>query len=206
MNSISPFGFLFLMVLFGTTVALVAKLKGKPCLGSGIKAALLALFSLVGLPGLGVVLWLLALVIVAVSGGGDSGNENSSAAKHFGQDAQYAYVAGNTGIAVDPAKQIVRLKEGKAVAEYPFSQVRGWRTNLSSGGDIIHAGGTGFAGLNAGMAAAGHNARNARENRKASGLFVSVRDIDRPEWRIDMPNEKNQKRWMEILRQTINND
>lgn len=55
--------------------------------------------------------------------------------------------------------------------------------------------------MHAGIAAAGHNARNARRNRKESGLFISVRDIDRPEWRIDMPNEKNQKRWMEILRQ-----
>lgn len=131
---------------------------------------------------------------------GDSGSERSAQAKSFGLGAQYAYVADNTGIAVDPGKETVRLKNGSNIQTYPFSAIRGWRPNLSTGGAIVGA--TGAAGPAAGSA----NLRNERENRKNSGLFVSVRDIDHPEWRIDMPNENNQKRWMEILRQSINND
>lgn len=131
---------------------------------------------------------------------GDSGSERSAQAKSFALGAQYAYVADNTGIAVDPGKETVRLKNGSNIQTYPFSAIRGWRTNLSTGGAIVGA--TGAASPAAGSA----NLRNERENRKNSGLFVSVRDIDHPEWRIDMPNENNQKRWMEILRQSINND
>ncbi|MGY0651940.1 DUF4755 domain-containing protein [Luteimonas sp. A537] len=131
---------------------------------------------------------------------GDSGSETSTAAKAFGQGAQYVYVADNTGIAVDPGQETVRLKNGSTIQTYPFSAVRGWKTNLASGGEII--GGTGYTAI----AAGGANLRNERENRKNSGLFVSVRDIDNPEWRIDMPNENNQKRWMEIMRQSINRD
>ena len=81
--------------------------------------------------------------------------------------------------------------------------MREWRTHLSTGGEVFAAGNIGFTGISS---VAAQNARVARDNRQASGLFVRVRDIDRPEWRIDMPSEKNQKRWMEILRQTINND
>ena len=190
-------------LLFGGTVALVAKLKGMPWLSSGIKGASPALLSMLGLPGLGVILWLLALILVAATGGGDTGNETSAAAKAFGQGAEYVYVGGGTAIAVDTAKRVIRLKEGKARKEYAFSDIREWRTNIASGGQIFAGAGVGIGNA---IAIDSQNIRNARENRKQTGLFLAVRDIDRPEWRIDMPSDKNQKRWMEILRQTINND
>ena len=131
---------------------------------------------------------------------GDSGSESSSAAKAFGLGAKYVYVADDTGIAVDSNQETVRLKNGSLIQTYPFSDIRGWSTNLASGGEIIGA--TGTAAIGAG----GANLRTGLQNRKNTGLFVSVRDIDHPEWRIDMPNENNQKRWMEIMRQSINRD
>ena len=37
-------------------------------------------------------------------------------------------------------------------------------------------------------------------------FFVTVRDIDNPKWRIAMSDSNTQARWMEILRQSINED
>lgn len=191
----------FGLLIAGGIFALLAKWKHKSWLLWGIIGAVLAL-----IPFIGWILWIVCLLSLLFGLSGDSGSENSSDAREFGQGAPYAYIGGNTGIAVNTEKRIVRLKEGKSIKEYAFTAIREWRTNLSSGGEVFSAGGIGLAGMHAGIAAAGHNARNARRNRKESGLFISVRDIDRPEWRIDMPNEKNQKRWMEILRQAIHND
>lgn len=115
-------------------------------------------------------------------------------------DATYSHSSGKTAIAIDVEKKVIRLKDGKASKQYPFSDVRQWRTNISSGGEML------ATGIALGSYAIGNNIRVARENRRQTGLFVSVRDIETPEWRIEMPNEKDQKRWMEILRQTINND
>lgn len=187
---------LLYIAVLGGILALIAKMKGKSWLRWGVIGAVCGL-----IPVIGFIVWLVLLVVLALGGSGDTGSETSAAAKSFGQGAQHNYVGGKTGIAIDPMRKIVRLKDGKIEKEYPFTDIREWRTNLASGGEVIAVGG-GYAGI----AAAGQNVRAARENRKASGLFVSVRDIDRPEWRIDMPNEKNQKRWMEIMRQTINND
>lgn len=39
---------------------------------------------------------------------------------------------------------------------------------------------------------------------KNSGLYVSVKDVDHPKWRIEMKDDGIQARWMEILRQEIN--
>lgn len=190
------FSILFAPAIFGAVLfGLLASWRHKPVGRWVILGAVCGLIPFFGwLVGIGFLLDLL------FGTKGDSGSETSAAAKAFGQGAQYAYVADNTGIAVDPARKTVRLKNGSTIQAYPFSAVREWRTNLSSGGAIIGATGT------AGFAAAGANLSNERANRKNSGLFVSVRDIDHPEWRIDMPNENNQKRWMEIMRQSINND
>ena len=126
------------------------------------------------------------------------GSSTSPEAKHFGQEAKHVFLNKGTGIAVDTVKQVVRLKKDKVTKEYPFTDVREWRANKVTGGEVIAAGGW------AGVAAIGQNARVGRENREQTGLFVKVRDIDHPEWRIDMQDQDLQNRWMEILQQTLN--
>lgn len=130
--------------------------------------------------------------------GSPKGDESSPAAKQFAQGAAYVYLHAGTGIAVDAERQIVRLKGNRAVKEYPFSDVRGWETNLLSGGELI--------GNNVATAYGGifHNIRIQKENKKGSGLFIDVADIGCPRWRIEMLRPDVQRRWMEILQQTIN--
>lgn len=129
---------------------------------------------------------------------GREGSETSLEAKRLAQGARYAYFCKDTGLAVDTDKRIVRLQNGRSIKEYAFAEVREWRSNIVSGGQLAGMGGY------AGIAIAGQNARIERENRKETGLFLKVKDLDRPEWRIDMPNRDHQVRWMEILQQTIN--
>lgn len=82
---------------------------------------------------------------------------------------------------------------------YSFSDIRSWRTNIATGGT--------FVGQQS-VATAAHNYMTQRKNEEESGLFVEVRDIDCPEWRIGFKADKHReltlKRWMEILRQIIN--
>lgn len=152
-----------------------------------------------GALGLFFVPWLLLLFMSK----GDDGSEKSSGAQDLAQGAKYSYAGGATGIAVDTDRNTVRLKNGSFIKDYPFTDVREWRASLITGGQILGSVGPGLPG---GAATTGANIRINRENAKASGFYIKVKDIDHPEWRIEMPNAQNQNRWMEILRQTINND
>ena len=48
------------------------------------------------------------------------------------------------------------------------------------------------------------NARAAKQASANTGLFVLVKDVENPRWRIAMKDEGTQARWMEILRQEVN--
>ena len=186
--------FFLLTTAFGAILfGLLARAKNRSVLLWALLGAICGFVPLIGwLAGFGL------MVVLLVLARGDS--DGSAATKDFGLGAKYVHVAGGTGIAVDPYNETIRLRLGKLDQTYPFSDVRGWRTNLATGGDIL------LPGISTAIAVAGANLRVARENRKNTGLFVSVRDIENPEWRIEMPDEKNQKRWMEIMRQSINRD
>jgi hypothetical protein len=50
---------------------------------------------------------------------------------------------------------------------------------------------------------AGHDIANAAAAKRNSGLFINVRDIENPKWRIAMDNEATQQRWLEICNQEM---
>jgi hypothetical protein len=112
----------------------------------------------------------------------------------------YQHFADKTGIAVDPGQRTLHLLAGGVYKAYSFDDVRTWSTNLHHGGMVYGS------GLNVAVA----NLANARQNAEASGLFLEVRDIDHPLWKIRFPTRKVQEcemllaRWSEILRQHLN--
>lgn len=111
--------------------------------------------------------------------------------------ADYAHVYSDTGIAVNNTNQSIFLVVGEHRKLYNYEDVRGWR--------YVYADDDGGSG--ASMAyQMGVQDRNAEE----SGLFVQVKDVNMPEWHIkfayNAETKKELKRWMEILRQSINND
>lgn len=81
---------------------------------------------------------------------------------------------------------------------YRFNEVRNWTINDVRAEQVYASGGV-FQGINA----ISNNANLRSKAMGESGLFVSVRDIERPEWQIWMKREE-QKKWFEIMTQLIN--
>ncbi|NMV37311.1 DUF4755 domain-containing protein [Ralstonia insidiosa] len=97
------------------------------------------------------------------------------------------------GIALNPATRQIALIEAGARKAYSFDDIREWQTIHETAGQVIGGGLQGaVANMSAGAAAAAR-----------SGMFIVVRDIDRPKWRIVMPKNEHD-RWMEIMRQVVN--
>lgn len=118
-------------------------------------------------------------------------------------NSEYKYPTKNPSIALDTQSKLLHLRASGKSKTYPFSDIRSWRYNLSTGGEITTIGNVGLAGA---MNASTANLANARKNRAESGFFVTVKDIENPEWQIQMPSVIEMKRWMEIFEQKVNNE
>lgn len=106
---------------------------------------------------------------------------------------------GSSAIALNQSNQTITLASADAMKVYKFSDVRSWRINQETPGQVIPAMNNAGSVLTAGAANIGAASRAAAN----SGLFIQVKDIDYPEWRITM-NKATQNRWFEILTQVLN--
>lgn len=117
----------------------------------------------------------------------------------------------DTGIAIDRQNRKIFLKSvfDKKILEkqYLFSDVRSWNTNIATGGQTVTYG---KVGVSAAIGVGVNNYMVAKRNEEQTGLFVNVKDIDFPEWRIAFSPTKERemalKRWMEIMRQVVNEE
>lgn len=103
-----------------------------------------------------------------------------------------------SGVAINRAAKTLTLCIGEHWKTYPFTDIREWEANLHKAGEVV------AVGVQGSLVALGANDRARRNAQAISGLFVTVRDIDNPKWRIAMSDTNTQARWMEILRQAIN--
>lgn len=103
-----------------------------------------------------------------------------------------------SGIAINPkSKSIVLVGDG-GYRTYGYGEIRSWVNQ-----DERPSGVAGY-GVGGSVQAAAHNVRAAREAAANTGLFVEVRDVERPRWRVAMKDRTTRARWMELLRQEIN--
>lgn len=112
-------------------------------------------------------------------------------------DLKFKHFYAKTGIAVDTEKQEIHLKDRSNYKVYRFDQIRSWESNVRTGGGVYGGGMNGVAA----------NLANMRANRESTGLFIKVKDVEFPEWKIEFPlgsAKKELTRWMEILQQTLN--
>lgn len=108
-------------------------------------------------------------------------------------EAKYLEYQNRSGIAVAGNGDIV-LSEGDFTKSYPKNAIREWQKSVYERGVVS---GGGLAGL----------AVIAQEEARAkagTGLFISVRDVERPQWHIQIRDQGTLTKWMEILRQEIN--
>jgi len=115
------------------------------------------------------------------------------------EGAGFDHFEDGTGIAINPKAKMVAIMARGGYQAYEYSQVRSWVVQEERAG----AGVVGF-GLAGATTAAAHNVRMAREAAANTGLFLVVKDLDNPEWRVAMSDKKTRARWMELLRQEIN--
>ena len=132
---------------------------------------------------IGVILWL--PIVLDYFGARRRGRDDA-----WGEDYQYYWFGKSTAIAACPKRKSVKLQNGKITKTYSIADIRNWESNLQSGGMGSHMG---AANIGVGI-----------DNARASGLFVTVKDVDHAVWRIAMLDPKVQARWMEIMRQVVN--
>ncbi len=150
-----------------------------------------------GIPMIGFVIWRFWVGITSFKKRSASKKEW----KELVANAQYQHFEGHTGIAIDAKAKVIHLKHPFLIKSYPFSNIRSWRSSLATGGEVRVYGGIG--GLAAAQASA-ENLRVLKENIASSGFYVTVKDIENPEWRTAMYSQKDMKKWMEIFEQHVN--
>lgn len=107
----------------------------------------------------------------------------------------------NSGVVLNPSEKAITLADtASTVKKYRYDEIRSWSNEEETAGETI---GVGF---HAGMAALGANARAKAKARENTGLFISVKDINHPVFRIGMQNKKDRQKWFEILTQELNED
>ena len=112
---------------------------------------------------------------------------------------RYQHLTSEDGIGLNERDKTITLINRKNFKTYPFDDVRKWETISAKSGKMV-----GVGSMTALIGAAEANSLAKHQARKSSGLFVTVRDIDDPVWHINIIDEREQARWMEILNQFIN--
>jgi len=102
-----------------------------------------------------------------------------------------------TGIALNPQEGLVLLLASGVYKSYDYEDVREWRNSERAAG--IYFG----DGHEEALPAETASLCNADRQNERACLLVSVRDREIPIWRISMSDKIVRARWMEILREEI---
>ncbi|HHH0785919.1 TPA: DUF4755 domain-containing protein [Yersinia enterocolitica] len=162
------------------------------------------------------VAWLLAgafIIFTAIPKYLDK-RKNNATIDYFNDndDGYYYHEFDKTSLLIDLNKKIIKLKEKNKEQTYPLSDVKTWRYDLTSSGKVIGV------GITNGIIAKSQNDSNRLKDAKNSGFFISVKDIQNPEWQIKFfpkegrfsddkgfrDTEIQLKRWMQVFEQVLN--
>ena len=150
--------------------------------GQGAEGIAITIMAVVPMALLALSLWLL---------GRRGRSQFMSAAR--GVDPRFTHFHDASGIAVDAKNRRLILADKNRMRTYSFDDVREHKCAWQTGG---HSNKSGIGNLI-------RDAKNELDNREASGVFVWVKDIDHPEWRIGFRSKKKAQRWHEILQQAL---
>ena len=111
---------------------------------------------------------------------------------------KYQHLTSEDGIGLNESDKTITLINKKNFKTYRFDDVRKWETISAKSGKMV-----GVGSMTALIGAAEANSIAKHQARKSSGLFVTVKDLDEPVWHINITDEREQARWMEILTQFL---
>ncbi len=101
-----------------------------------------------------------------------------------------------TGIAYSDGRLYI-VDDGIA-AELPWYKIRSWSWSIAGLNEVFTVG---LSDLATNLAVNRRNIQAAGAQIKSSGFFVTVQDIDKPEWRFKTTDEAACMRWQEIITQ-----
>lgn len=111
----------------------------------------------------------------------------------------FAHYEDQSGVALDKEGKRILLMVRDVSKVYGYGDLRSWEIRVG-GRAVAMVGGGMLAGVAAGAASMGAAQRAAAQ----TGLYLSVRDVQYPLWRVAMLNGGMRARWMEIMRQEVN--
>lgn len=160
-----------------------------------------------GLIGLFLILWPAIGWLWKLIGGGNGETQLDQWLKSL-PETKYKYGEDQHGIALDEASRELHLFIYGYAKTYPFSDIREWTTNVATGGKIHAAFGTGVVNVANSFSVGSANRAQEKQNQEETGLFITVRDVNTPVWRVRFSKNLHdearlQRQWMEILRQVI---
>ncbi|HZR03045.1 MAG TPA: DUF4755 domain-containing protein [Burkholderiales bacterium] len=140
-------------------------------------------------------------IAMALSYAKAKGSSRQFEAKQLAAGYKYAIMANDgSAIAISPQHKLLLLRNARfQEKQYPFESVRGWNIKFQQSGRVHGAGSLAAIGV-----ANATNRTNRLMDAQANGLYIEVKDIDLPVWRVAIQMEAQQQRWHEILTQCIN--
>lgn len=140
--------------------------------------------------------------------------KNHSTIDYFNEknDGYYYHEFDKTSLLIDLNKNTIKLKEKNKEQTYPLSDIKTWRYDLKNSGKMIGI------GITNGIVAKSQNDSNRLKDAKNSGFFISVKDIQSPEWQVRFfpkkgrfsdeagfrDTELQMKQWMQVFEQVLN--
>jgi len=112
--------------------------------------------------------------------------------------SSFEHVEVGTAIVLNPATRRLALAQGANAKVYEYADIRAWDARKESSSGTV---GIGVAGT---IAAGSQNVAASKQADLNTGLFMTMRDIENPTWRISMFEASDRARWSEILRQQVN--
>lgn len=97
-----------------------------------------------------------------------------------------------TFIAFNGCDFFMTNRQGQMV-KFNWEDVRQWSNGTQTGGTFVNA--------SLDLAAQAHDIKQNYENANASGFFVTIKDVNQPNWQFTTTNAALQNKWMEIFRQ-----
>lgn len=147
-------------------------------------------FFLVGWTPMGLLVWFVAHRAAKR----DAAHQAMLVAAEVSPGAGFDHAESGTGLALNPQARTLTLLIGGQWKTYSYADVREWEAIKETPGVVV--GGN--------LAAVGAEVAMRRQAAAHTGFFVTVRDVQHPKWRIAMKDTGVQARWMEIMRQEIN--
>jgi hypothetical protein len=113
-------------------------------------------------------------------------------------NSKFIHIEKDTAIALNLDQKEVLLGKPGLMKNYTYADIREWTVKEQVAGTAV---GIGVMGS---IAVAGSNSSAQQDAMANTGLFIRVKDIDHPEWRVSMFQKADRNRWFEILTQEIN--